>query len=235
MASRNLLTKKKLPQFRRWLEDKTNCRIEETKGGYECLRFRINDTLHIVFENHRTMHLSLQSKTVYLVQQFLRERRKQNKRDMEKRIFDIKKSQGEISQTGKDYEVSCLFCGKKENLKIYPHRSKSSMHGMIYSCCPIPEDHKFFLMPKEAQDFVMIPQEIFDSLTTEVALEMAEHSHKNSSLFEGQEENDGEPIQGKRYHIQAFYDAIHYLRNAKLKADSEEPIFKRPIIDPELT
>jgi len=70
-AVRNLLTKKKLPAFQKWLEGKKNCQIEDTKGHYECLRFRRNDTLHIIFDNNNIMHLSVQSKTVHLVRQFL--------------------------------------------------------------------------------------------------------------------------------------------------------------------
>jgi hypothetical protein len=73
MANRNLLVKTKLSQFKEWVENKANCQIKPTKGGYECLRFKLNNTTHIIFENHRSMHLSLQSQTVYLVRQFLDE------------------------------------------------------------------------------------------------------------------------------------------------------------------
>jgi len=70
MAHRSLLTKKALPEFTRWLVENTNCEIEPLKGSFECLRFRINDTLHIVFENHRSVYLTIQSKTIYLVRMY---------------------------------------------------------------------------------------------------------------------------------------------------------------------
>ncbi len=84
MAARNLLAKKKLPVFKKWLEDEINCQIENTKGGYECLRFRINDTLHIVFDNNKTVHLSVQSRTIYLVQRFLDDINKNKIKEVDK-------------------------------------------------------------------------------------------------------------------------------------------------------
>lgn len=90
MAARNLLVKTKLEAFREWIKSKTHARIEKTKGDYECLRFRINDTVHIVFENNKSVHLSIQSKTIYLVQQFLEDSRtpRGEKRDPVRRVAE---------------------------------------------------------------------------------------------------------------------------------------------------
>lgn len=129
------------------------------------------------------------------------------------------KSQGTIYESQKEYIATCLFCGSTENLKIYPHRKNNEMCGMIYSCCKIPENHKFFLMPSEVEDFAMIPQEIFDALTTKVARDISEKAARKTGY--------GSPTQ-------RLYDAICYLRNEKLKLELKEPIFKRPVIDESL-
>ena len=110
MVDRNLLVKTKLPAFKKWLVNNTNSKIEDTKGEYECLRFKIQDTTHLIFENNRRIHLSVPSKTIYLVRQFLDNSKyiNNNKKDLLTRANEKVKRINKVHK-GKVREKSFFF------------------------------------------------------------------------------------------------------------------------------
>lgn len=76
MATRNLLHKNKLDDFKRWLV-KDGWKIEPTKGLYEVLRARKGNKrpLIIYARDNSKEHVTVQARDVYIVKAYLRDRR----------------------------------------------------------------------------------------------------------------------------------------------------------------
>ncbi|AUR92503.1 hypothetical protein NVP1173O_27 [Vibrio phage 1.173.O._10N.261.55.A11] len=76
MASRNLLHRDKLEDFKAWLEANYGWITLPTKGAYEVLRWsdgRYGESMKIIFSGKSPQHLSCNEASIPYVKRFIRE------------------------------------------------------------------------------------------------------------------------------------------------------------------
>lgn len=74
MAERGTLHKNKLADFKQWLEDE-GWQHEPCKGDYEVIRARKDKRIVLIFDNHRSTHLSYANTANDVVRGFIRSRK----------------------------------------------------------------------------------------------------------------------------------------------------------------
>lgn len=75
MAERNRLHQTHLAALKDWLERK-GWRLEQPKGEYEVLRAVMEKKWLLIFERHRSDHLSYETRHARLIDQFLSDLKK---------------------------------------------------------------------------------------------------------------------------------------------------------------
>jgi len=77
MAVRNLLRKDKLDDFKNWINDHPDAELIEydNSNSYQLLRFwwgNQQSRPHIIYDNHKSVHLSIENRTAPIVRKFLK-------------------------------------------------------------------------------------------------------------------------------------------------------------------